>query len=471
MNKYLLPLLIFGLASCTVGPDYKNPELFKNEEIQQALELKLPVGDNPPFQPEELNDKTLDALIAKAVQNSPTIKIARLRVMQSRANLQIKEVGVLPVFDAVGKYNYVKESRNMGLVLDENYYQVGVDASWEIDIFGGLRRQTEAAGADYGAQIENLKNVQVSLVAEVALAYVGLRTTEDLLAKAEENLKIQADIYQLVKDEYETGLVGKIDLEQAEYQLETTRASIPELSYQKVSYQNSLALLVGELPGSLNEILAAEKNNLVVKPFAYDLNRFYELPAEVVRNRPDVKSAEQALIAQNALVGAAIAEMYPKVTLSGLFGFESLKFSNLFNLNKSYGYSYVPQIGLPIFHFGAIRNNVKLQESLKEEQLVAYELAILQAAEEIKNVLTALDTEMKRNASLEIAYQKINKAAELTKNKYQSGLVGYTSVLDVEQRRINAQNQMTDSKSNLYQNVIKFYKAIGGSFAYHLTNG
>ena len=257
--------------------------------------------------------------------------------------------------------------------------------------------------------------------------------------------------------------VFPINLDQARYQLETTKASIPQLEYQQVSFQNALALLVGELPGSLNKILAQNKKNLIQQPFQYKVDKLYELPADIIRQRPDVRVQEEQLIAQNALIGAAIAELFPSINLSGMLGFEALKFPKLFNHN-SYSYSYVPQLTTPILHFGALYNNVQLQKSLKEEQLIAYEQSILTAAQEIKNALVSIDKEIKRNIYLTHAYQKMNQAAQLTRDKYQSGLIEYSMVLDAEERRISAQIDMINSNGALYQNITTFYKAIGGEF-------
>ena len=460
----LLLSAFFCLSACMLGPDYQQPVFFTQKQVEQSLELK-PVQNmqKVPFHPLELNDPTLNVLLKKGIQNAPTLRSALIKLRQSRESLRIQETSLLPTLDAAAKYNYVNESKNMGYMVEEDYYMAGLDMNWEIDIFGGTRRRIESAQANESASIENLKNVYVSLIAEITSNYIQLRTTEELLKEAKKNVQIQKDIYKLTKDKYETGLTNEINLDQARYQLETTKASIPQLEYQQVSFQNALALLVGELPGSLNKILAQNKKNLIQQPFQYKVDKLYELPADIIRQRPDVRVQEEQLIAQNALIGAAIAELFPSVNLSGMLGFEALKFPKLFNHN-SYSYSYVPQLTTPILHFGALYNNVQLQKSLKEEQLIAYEQSILTAAQEIKNALVSIDKEIKRNIYLTHAYQKMNQAAQLTRDKYQSGLIEYSMVLDAEERRISAQTDMINSNSVLYQNITTFYKAIGGEF-------
>ena len=460
----LLLSAFFCLSACMLGPDYQQPVFFTQNQVEQSLELK-PVQNmqKVPFHPLELNDPTLNVLLKKGIQNAPTLRSALIKLRQSRESLRIQETSLLPTLDAAAKYNYVNESKNMGYMVEEDYYMAGLDMNWEIDIFGGTRRRIESAQANESASIENLKNVYVSLIAEITSNYIQLRTTEELLKEAKKNVQIQKDIYQLTKDKYETGLTNEINLDQARYQLETTKASIPQLEYQQVNFQNALALLVGELPGSLNKILAQNKKNLIQQPFQYKVDKLYELPADIIRQRPDVRVQEEQLIAQNALIGAAIAELFPSVNLSGMLGFEALKFPKLFNHN-SYSYSYVPQLTTPILHFGALYNNVQLQKSLKEEQLIAYEQSILTAAQEIKNALVSIDKEIKRNIYLTHAYQKMNQAAQLTRDKYQSGLIEYSMVLDAEERRISAQTDMINSNGALYQNITTFYKAIGGEF-------
>lgn len=464
-RRFLILTASFLLSACMLGEDYQQPTFFTQQQVEDSLALK-PVQnpDKIPFHPLDFHDPTLDILLKNGIQNAPTLRNALIKLRQSRESLRIQEASLFPTVDASAKYNYVNESKNMGYMVEEDYYMAGLDMNWEIDIFGGTRRRIESAKANQTASIENLKNVYVSLVAEITNNYVQLRTTEELLKQAKNNVKIQQDMYQLTLDKYETGLTNAINLNQARYQLETTKASIPQLEYQQTALQNALALLVGELPGSLNKILAQNKKNLIQQPFRYQIDKLYELPADIIRKRPDVRVQEEQLIAQNALVGAAIAEMFPSVNLSGLLGFESLKFPKLFNHN-SYSYSYVPELTTPIFHFGALYNNVQLQKSLKEEKMIAYEQSLLTAAQEIKNALVSIDKEINRNSALNQAYQKMSLAAHLTREKYQSGLIEYSQVLDAEERRINAQTELINSNGSLYQNIVTFYKSIGGEFS------
>ncbi len=459
---FLLVLSI--LVGCMVGPDYERPELFDNEMIEKSLNLKPMQTDNEIFLNDIFHDDLLSALIQRAKSNSPTIRLALIKIRQSRAGMNIDEASLLPTLDINAKYNYMNESKNLGYIMDQDYYQTAFDMTWEIDIFGGNRRRLESAEADYRGTIENLKNVHVSLTADVANAYIKLRTAEQLIKNANDNLDLQTQIYETVSERFNAGLSSEIDLNQAKYLLETTKMSLPQFEYDKIQAQNALALLIGQLPTTLNDILDMQKTNLVSKDFKYNINRLYELPSDIIRLRPDVRIAEQRLIAGNAMVGSAIADMFPKITLTGLLGFSSLTFPNLINHN-SYEYGYSPQISLPIFHFGALKNNVKLQKAIKEEYLIAYENALLNAASEISNALMAVESEKRHNQSSKTAYINVKKVSELNWEKYKKGLIGYADVLDSEQRRLSAQTQMVQSNAMLYRNIVSYYKSIGGYYS------
>ncbi len=459
MKKSLL-LFVFFLASCTLGPDYEQPTFFSDPDIEKALDLKPTTSTARPFSLKDFKDPTLDALIAKAYARNTDIRIALTRIRQSRASLRVTMADALPNVDATGSYNYTKESQTVESILKKEYYQTGFDASWEIDIFGSTRRRTEAAMANVRGAVESLKNIGVTMESEVAGRYIDLRQAQLLLAYAQENLVLQQDIYDTVRQKYTAGLADDIALNQSQYQLETIKMQIPTYQTQIAGALNALAVLVGDLPGTAD--IQPTPKNPVAQVFAIDVDKLYQLPANVLRNRPDVRVAEEALIAQNAAVGAAVADMFPKITLSGFVGFESLGMNDIFK-EKSFTYTVAPGFQMPIFHFGALRQNVALQEAKKDEQLIAYEQSLLQAAADVQNAFVAIAQETKRNQSAHKAYRDMRLASRLTTRKYEQGLVDYSEVLDAETRRLSAQTQMVHSNAALYTNVIAFYKAVGGT--------
>ncbi|MGN1062905.1 MAG: efflux transporter outer membrane subunit, partial [Alphaproteobacteria bacterium] len=372
-----LLLLISILLSCMVGPDYERPILFDDARIERALDLKpLKTQTQVPFSPLDFHDETLEVLLNIALRNSPTIRSAVVKLRQSRAALNISQSALFPTLDAGGKYTYENTGRNMGETLRENYYQAGLDMAWELDIFGGTRRQIESNEAAMKEAVESLKNVYVSLIADVCTQYISLRQNERLIENAKNNLTLQTSIYQTVREQYEAGLTSEISLNQSKYLVETTKMSIPQSEYQRLAAKNALAVLIGVLPGELDNLLDGQKSNLIQQEFTYDTAALYELPADIIRRRPDVRAAEEQLIGANADIGVAVAALFPKVSLSGFLGFGALKFADLPQKN-SYGYSYLPQISVPVFHFGALQNQVKLKKAIKEEYLIAYEQALL----------------------------------------------------------------------------------------------
>ena len=460
MMKKIVFFLI--LTSCAVGPDYVPEMTFDDYSIQKTIGLNEDNKDFNNFSPYDFNDEILNTFMDEVQEKSPTIQVALLRLKQARENLRITSKNAFPMFDITGKYNFINESKNMGIVFDSNYYQVGLDMNWEIDIFGKTRRQKEASKAQFLAEIYNLKNINVSLVAEVATNYVNLKNIEQQLEYANENYLIEEGVYNLVNDQYKVDLADEISLSQAKYLMETTKMSIPKLEFEREKYIASLALLLGRLPNEIVEYLNENGGeNLVNKTFNYDIEKLYDIPVTVIRNRPDVKIAEENLIAQNANIGVAVSEFYPSISLAGFFGLQSLKWSNLAESNSK-SHSFVPVVSLPLFHWGQLNSNVKIQELMKEEKFIEYKNTILLAINEIKSSIVGVIDEYKINKSAKSAYENIQKATELTWKKYKLGLVGYNDVLNAEQRRITAQTNMVNSNANLYKSLITFYKSIGG---------
>ncbi len=449
------------LIGCTVGPDYHQPIFFSDKQLEKALDLKPAVTHHLPFHPLDFHDETLTLLMKKAIKNAPTVRSAVLRVRQARQSVKTAAAALAPTLDLEAGRTYEKESKNMGIALDEDFYQLGFDVSWEIDIWGANRRRLEQAEAQERAAFESLKNVYVSLLAETARLYIDLRMQEELLQKARENVSLQNETYQLVKDKFETGLTGGVNVNQAKYLVESTQASVPKLEYNIQSDINALAVLLGEMPQNVQKIVERKNQNITKQVFNYPIEKLRELPVSVVRNRPDVRAAEENLIGQNAAVGAAVAALYPNVSISTFFGLQSVHAGDLFEKN-SYGYSISPKLTQPVFHFGALKNNVTLQKLIKEEYEIQYEQQILNAVQEIRNALSDLENEVRANRFYQSSYRQIAKAADLLRDRYKNGLIEYSEVLDSEQRRVEAQTNVIQSNAALYQNIAAFYKAVGG---------
>lgn len=447
------------LSACTLGPNYEQPRFFTQSEIQKALNTST--QSVPFFTPKELNDKTLDILIDKTIEKNPTLQQALWRLRGTRASLAIARSGLFPTLDVMAQYNDVKNSKNMGAILADDYYQVGLDVAWELDLFGGQRRRIEAEQANLKSTLYAVQNTALFLTAETARLYIQTRTMEELVRQTRENIRLQEKMTNLVQDKQQTGLTSNLSLEQALYLLKNTSATLADLEYQLAESKNALALIVGELPGEVDILLQQEKESLITRPFQFDLKKITQISSEVLQRRPDVRAAEENLIAQNALVGAAIADMFPKLSLSAFLGLESLTWGKLVK-KDSLSHTLVPGVTVPLFHFGALKENVELQKTIREEYIAAYQQALLEAANEIKNAILALYQEHQHYLLLQETYRHAKSVAELMQSKYENGLIDYTDVLQAEQNRLQAQTEMIKSSGTLYANLVRFYKAIGG---------
>ena len=233
--------------------------------------------------------------------------------------------------------------------------------------------------------------------------------------------------------------------------------------------KNSLAILIGKLPEDINDILGKANQNIINQIFDLNLDNLYNLPVSVIRNRPDVKIGEENIIAQNAEIGVAISKLYPSVSLSSFFGFQSLKWSNLID-NDSWVNSLIPGLNLPIFPWNQLNNNVNIQKYLKEEMLLSYKKTLLNAISEVKNSIDAIEKGYQIGQAATKAFENMKIVSDLNWQKYKLGLISYNDVLDAEQRRISAQADMVNANANLYLSLVNFYKAIGGKPIKEINN-
>ncbi len=460
INKFLL--FLFILNSCSVGPDYQRPQNLTDEQLFTATGATKNTQQTGKDWYKNFSDPTLDKLISTGLADNLSIKIASSRLKQARANLLINGVKYFPNISVAGAYNYSDSSKNMPIG-DETYYQAGIDVSWEIDLWGAGRRLTEAQKAFYRAAASNVYATQLAVVSEIMMAYINLRTVQENIKVAETNLKIQDKIYRLVKQRYMSQLEDKLALEQAALALEQTKSLIPSLYEKENVLKSSLSILLGLTPGSLDKELSFDKKNIVRKQILID-NSIFSMPIETIRNRPDVKYAEENLIAQNALVGRAIAQLFPNIGLSSFFGFQSLDFNNLISGNSQMAH-FSPSINMPIFYWGSLINNVKLQKYLKDEALLNYQNILLSSSSEIKNAIQSVKSEYEKNSYLLQGYINSLNILRLTFSKYKNGLVNFSEVLNSEQQLLQSQTSFVNSNGQLLQNIVSFYKSIGGGYA------
>ena len=450
-----LTLIITGCA--TVGPDYVSPEMTFPKAWHASPEggLTNEEGDTVDLSRwwKRLGDPVLSDLIDRAVKGNLDLKEAHARLYEARARRGISRSDRFPTLDASGS---ATKSRSNGD--GRELYAIDFDAGWELDMFGSVRRSVEAAEGDLQASQENLRDVLVSLTAEVALNYIEVRTGQARLAAAKSNLANQQEIYQLTQFRFQAGLDDELVVQQARYNLENTRSQIPALQTSLEEAKNRLSVLLGERPGVLHEELEEQKP-IPVAP----LNVAVGVPADVLRRRPDVRKAERELAAQTARVGVAYADLYPRITLSGSIGLESVSTGSLFSSGSRF-YSFGPRITWPIFDAGAIRNNIEVQSAMQEQKLIQYESAVLGALEEVENALVAYAKEQNRRYALDDAVQAAQRAAELAQVKYQAGLIDFGVLLDAQRSLTSYQDQLARSNGSVTSNLVRLYKALGGGW-------
>ncbi|MGD8549231.1 MAG: efflux transporter outer membrane subunit, partial [Desulfobacterales bacterium] len=363
-----------------------------------------------------------------------------------------------PNINASASATNYRNSENSSSFQEHKLYSAGFDAGWEVDVFGGIRRSVEAAQANLEATQMDLYDVLVSLLAEVALNYVEVRTFQTALTVTESNIKSQEETYELNRSRYQAGIINELAVQQSLYSLEQARSLIPALQTGLEAAKNRLAVLLGEKPGAVHHELA-ERKPIPVPPVTVAVG----VPAEAMRRRPDIRRAERNLAAQTARVGVATADLYPKFHLIGSIGLESVSTGNLLTPD-SRTWSITPGISWNIFRGGAIRQNIKVQSARQEQALIQYESAVLNAQEEVENVLVAYEKQQRRRESLAAATSAAQKAVQLAQDQYKVGLVDFSNVLDAQRSLLSFQDQLAQSNGAVTSNLIRLYKALGGGW-------
>ncbi|MDY0267817.1 efflux transporter outer membrane subunit [Trichloromonas sp.] len=456
---FLPTLAWLWLAGCAaVGPDYRAPE----SKVPEHWHATLGNGVTPAAHPEALaewwrafDDPLLTELVKQAVAGNLDLRRAQSRLRQARAERGGKQADLAPTVDATSSFSRARTSDSGAL---NNLYQLGLDAGWEVDLFGGRRRAVEAADAGVASGEADLDDVLVSLLGDVALDYLDLRTYQARIEVVEKNLASLSETFAIVRWRAEAGQIGHLDVEQARANLEQTRSQLPDLKTSLIQAENALAVLLGVPPGSLNNLLA-ETRPIPNPPAEVAVG----VPAETLRQRPDIRKAERELAAQTATVGVATAELYPKFNLSGSIGLDALSSGKFFTASNR-TWRIAPGISWNLFDADRIRQNIAIQSELQEQALLTYQATVLGALREVENALTAYADEQKRHALLDLATQAAERAAELASMQYQAGLIDYLTVLETERSQLSLQQQLAESQGQVMINLVRLYKVLGGGW-------
>jgi NodT family efflux transporter outer membrane factor (OMF) lipoprotein len=447
-----------------VGPDYtpiqpQAPEKW-NTAMAGGLTPKQPDPDTLAHWWTIFNDPVLSKLEEQAVNGNLELQTAQARIREARALRGISQARLFPNVNATAAASKMRSSESGGTGLETELYTAGFDAGWELDIFGGLRRSIEASQADLEASQVNLDNVMISLMAEVALNYVDVRTFQAQLALTQANIKTQEETYYLNLSRYQAGIIDELAVQESLRILEASRSQIPAIETRMAAAKNRLAVLLGIQPGEFAQELV-EAKPIPALPATVAVG----IPAETLRRRPDIRFAERLVAAQTARIGVATADLYPKFQLAGTIGVESINSGELLKWGSRV-WSYGPRASWNVFDAGAIRQNIAVQNALQEQALIQYQTTVLNAQEEVENALIAYAKEQRRRDSLNKAATAAQRAQLLAMDKYQAGLVDFNNVLDAQRSLLILQNELNQSTGAATTNLVRLYKSLGGGWGY-----
>ncbi|MDX1382438.1 MAG: efflux transporter outer membrane subunit [Thermoanaerobaculia bacterium] len=459
--------LALALSSCTVGPDYVPPshEVPSDWKHETANPFEL---EAPPFETwwVALEDPVLTDLVERAIEANLDLRRAVARIAESRARLGVASGQYYPDGTLEASYTRQELSNNgafgafapEGGFDDSGQYDLGVGFNWEIDVFGRVRRGVEAATAELQASVEDYRDVMVILVADVASNYVQVRTLQDRIRFAEANVEAQSETLRLTTARFNAGLTSRRDVSQAESNLASTEAAIPTLYILLEQARNRIAVLLGEPPGAVDDLLTDAASIPAGDPWVAT-----GPPAELLRRRPDIRRAERELAAQTARIGVATAELYPIFSLGGYLGLQAASGGDLFE-SDSATWSILPGVRLNIFNRSRLRSQIRVEQALAQQALLGYEQSLLLALEEVEGALIARELEKRRRESLRYAVEATERTVQLVHTQYISGLTDFQSYLDAQRSLLSQQDALAVSEGQVVQNLIALNRAVGGGW-------
>ena len=494
VNKFKIIVTCIILGSCTVGPDFVPPETKTPPSFDRdadAINTQDKIEDKP-FDPKwwsPLNDPELDRLVERLSKENLDLQTATSRIQQSRAQLGIAEADFYPQINGNAQYTREKESDKGAISLlggtgasgttggaaaggmmgasdipsttkipPFSIYQYGFDASWEIDLWGRVRRSVEAADASLEASEDARRDSQRSLTAELVSDYLQLRGTQESIKVTKENLEVTKELAHLNDERAKGGLGNELDVSNAKAQDQTTQAQLPQFEQQQKQLMNAIALLLSQPPGALeSELIIPQKLPLIPPKVPIGI------PSDLIKRRPDIRESEAQLHSATAEIGVAKADFFPRVTLMGDGELQSLHFNTL-NDWAAHSYTFGPSVSLPIFEGGRLVSTLKLRNDQQKEAALTYQKTVLTAFHEVDNALTAFQKEQIRYNNLNSAADHNKEAVKFAQERYDNGISTYLDVLTAEQNLQTTELQAINSKQTISINMVQLYKALGGGW-------
>jgi len=474
LHKYVIVVVLCfsALGGCIVGPNYKPPQTrvpdaWTGPTEAAGAEQKAAAAKDIVQWWTTFGDPTLTSLVERAVKSNLDLKQAESRILQARAARGIVTAGLWPSVQATGSFTRSRSAATTASTgppsgtsggTTRNLYQAGLDAAWELDIFGGVRRDVEAANADVLAAVEDRRNVLVTLTAEVALNYVDLRGFQQQIVIAQDNLKAQQHSAELTRRRFQGGFVSALDVANADAQVATTASQIPLLESSARQTIYNISVLVGLEPAALSEELSPVSVIPVTPPTVP-----VGVPSDLLRRRPDIRRAEAQIHAATARIGVATADLFPKVSLSGTGGFQGSQSNALTNWNNRF-WSFGPSASWQVFDAGRIGSNIELQKALEEQSFITYQQTVLTALQDVENALIASSKEQEHRDRLIEAVTASRKAVDLATRLYTEGQTDFLNVLAAQRTLYTSEDALVQSNRTVSTNLVALYKALGGGW-------
>jgi len=487
MKKSIL-VALFILGGCAVGPNYRTPDLATPPAYQDLPTTKAQAPLSSPTAGEadlsqwwlQFNDSELQSLISRALQSNLDLLTAESRLREARQQVIVAGAAGLPKVDSSGVAAHIHSNSNLLSKLsgssggssgsgaapsgstDIKLYSLGFDATWEIDVFGGIRRGVEAADASREAAVWQTRDSEVTLTAEIATDYLTLRATQARIAILQSEAKDQQDVLSLTAARARTGFVTQLDVDQQNALVASTLAQIPELQAQTGAMEHAIAVLLAEQP----EAITAELDRSAALP-TMPTTLPVGLPSDLLRRRPDVRVAERQLAAATAQIGVADADLYPKFDLIAAASFTGSHLSNLLS-GSNLGEAGLGSIMFPIFHGGQIEANIRSKKEEQKQAYYAYSKAVLGAVQDAEDALARYTTEQQRLVELQRAVEASRSASTIALQQYRAGLVTYVNVLTAQANELTARDQLEQSRQTFASDLVSLYKALGGGWQENL---
>jgi NodT family efflux transporter outer membrane factor (OMF) lipoprotein len=453
---------VLSSACTTVGPDFNRPEVPWLASWSGAA-TRPPAAEAPRGRAQteawwrNFNDPVLDQLVAEAQRLNPGVRTAGLRILEARAQLGIAGSALYPQLQQVsGELVRAGQARSDGPDSDFTATSIGLGVGWELDFWGKFRRGIEAADAGYFASIAQYDDIQVLVAAQVANLYCTIRTTELRLRIAHENAALQKRSLEITERLFKSGNEAELDVQQAKAQYLSTLSTIPELESALRQTQNALSVLLARPPGPLPEMSAGAETI----PQA-SLDVIVDLPADLLRRRPDVRAAEMLLAAQSALIGVSEAELYPSISLLGSVG---LSATSLDWSARTLDWLVGPGLVWNVFDHGRLKNQVLVQDARFQQLYEVYQEAVLRAAREVDDAAVAFAKSREQITLLEQAVQAARRSLDIATIQYREGLVDFQRVLDSQRTLFSQQERLVTNRGNVSLSLVALYKAMGGGW-------